>query len=475
MPPSLSDLMNALPEVDDTADEALTPIPAVLRPVPVGRWRRLRLLATLQARIGAAYLFYWLRSWFVHAEQRERLLAETHWRTAARLLDSMGYLRGAVMKVGQTLANFPDIVPRAFVETLEQLHYEAPPLHWSLVQEMVHNELGEDPKNLFASLDKRAVAAASLGQVHVGRLPTGEEVAVKIQYPGIARTIREDFRNFFLYLLPGRLNKDWQSTRSQFDDLRARLERETDYTVEAATQEKVRALFHEDDGIVVPRVYPRYTTSRVLTMDYLDGVHLDQFLARSPSQEERNEFARKMIRAWLRMLYAGRLTYADMHPGNFLFLADGRLGVIDFGFMVSYTDDEWRVLHKIDRAMTTGLREDRVAACKDWSQLTDSPADADQLRSHEAFAGWCWLAHSQGQSFDFGDEADFRRGIDLFIEMIRKRYGRGRPSTPAIARMNFGMRSLLYRLKANIDPRPIGEEEVRAAGWDRSDYAPERT
>src|SRR6185503_4184033 len=143
-----------------------------------------------------------------NADENKRLLAETHWRTAVRVLDSMSYLRGAVMKVGQTLANFPDIVPREFVQTLEQLHFQAPPMHWSLLREMVHNELGDDPENLFASFDKRAFAAASLGQVHRARLKTGEEVAVKIQYPGIARTVREDFRNLVPFLLPARLSKD---------------------------------------------------------------------------------------------------------------------------------------------------------------------------------------------------------------------------------------------------------------------------
>jgi len=472
MPPSVSDLMRALPEADDAAEVGPATFPAaVMRPVPVGRWRRLRLLASLQARIGAAYLFYYIRGWFRDADQRERLLAETHWRIAAQLLDSMGYLRGAIMKMGQTLANFPDIVPLEFVDTLEQLHYDAPPMHWSLLREMVNNELGDDPQNIFGWFDKRAFAAASLGQVHRARLRSGEEVAVKIQYPGIGRTIREDFRNFFLFLLPGRLNKDWQNTKEQFDDLRTRLEHETDYTMEAAVQEKVRALFDEDDGIVVPRVYPSCTTSRILTMDYLDGVHVDQFMSRNPSQEERNEFALKIVRAWARILYAGRLSYADLHPGNFLFMADGRLGVIDFGFMVAYTEDEWRLLHKIDRAMTTGRRDDRVAAIKEWGYLTDSPADADRLRLHEAFGDWCWIAPTRGQPFDYGNEADFRRGIGLFLEMVRKRYNRARPCTPALARMNFGVRAMLYRLKAKIDPRPLAQEEVKAAGWDRSDYA----
>jgi predicted unusual protein kinase regulating ubiquinone biosynthesis (AarF/ABC1/UbiB family) len=208
----------------------------------------------------------------------------------------MSYLRGAVMKIGQTVANFPDIVPHSFVDTLEHLHSEAPPMHWSLLREMVHNELGDDPDKLFASFEQRAFAAASLGQVHRARLKSGEEVAVKIQYPGIGRTICEDFRNFFLLLLPGRLGKDWENTKDQFNDLRVRLERETDYEAEAATLTRVRPLFRDADGIVVPRVYPQHSTARVLTMDRLDGVHLDEYLARNPSQEDRNEFARKLIR-----------------------------------------------------------------------------------------------------------------------------------------------------------------------------------
>jgi predicted unusual protein kinase regulating ubiquinone biosynthesis (AarF/ABC1/UbiB family) len=474
MSPSVSDLMRALPDESESVESAALPEPlaaASLRPVPVGRWQRMRLLGTLQAKIGAAYLFHWIRGWFKKVEDRERSLAETHWRTALRLLDSMGYLRGAVMKIGQTLANFPDILPREFVETLQRLHFDAPPMHWSLLREMVHNELGDDPENIFASFEKRAFAAASLGQVHAARLKTGEEVAVKIQYPGIGRTIRVDFRNLFLFLLPGRLGRDWENTKDQFDDLRMRLERETDYEAEARTLEKIRPLFREDDGIVVPRVYPQHSTARVLTMERLPGVHLDEFLAGNPSQEARDEFGHKMIRAWYRMLYVGRLTYADPHPGNFLFMDDGRLGLIDFGFVVVHGDEEWTLIRHMDRAMTTGRHEDLVAAAKDWSSISDDPAESDRLRLSVEFQDWCWRCRYCGEPIDYGDEADFRRGIDLFTEMMRKRYNRSRPSTPSIARMNFGVRSLLYRLKAKIDVRPIAEEEIKATGWDRSDYA----
>src|SRR5436190_7651983 len=114
--PTVAQLIEALPEYEEpettTAPSIGNPLaPASMRPVPVGRIRRIGLLGTLQAKIAAAYLFYWVRGWFANADRRERMLAETHWRTAARVLDAMGYLRGATMKVGQMLGNFPDIVP----------------------------------------------------------------------------------------------------------------------------------------------------------------------------------------------------------------------------------------------------------------------------------------------------------------------------------------------------------------------------
>ena len=105
------------------------------------------------------------------------------------------------------------------------------------------------------------------------------------------------------------------------------------------------------------------------------------------------------------------------------------------------------------------------------TRLTTTSAASSSCVSDE-FADWCWRARYWGGEFDFGDEADFRRGVDLFVEMVRKRYNRSRPCTPSIARQQFGARSILYRLKAKIDVAPIAEEEVRAAGWDRSDYAP---
>src|SRR5215471_276565 len=123
MPTDISALIAALPAEAEEAPSRPADSPLVRlsqQPVPVGRFRRLSALGTLQAKIAAAYLFHWLRGWFRNADENKRSLAEAHWRNALRMLDAMGYLRGAVMKVGQTLANFPDIAPQAFVETLEK-------------------------------------------------------------------------------------------------------------------------------------------------------------------------------------------------------------------------------------------------------------------------------------------------------------------------------------------------------------------
>jgi len=310
--------------------------------------------------------------------------------------------------------------------------------------------------------------------VHRATLKTGEDVVVKIQYPGIARTIRDDFRNLMLLLLPARLTRDWEVTKDQFDDLRLRLEQETDYLREAAMLQKVRSLFHEDDNIVVPRGYPQLSTSRVLTMERLPGIHLDDFLATNPSQALRNEFGKKILIAWYRMMFAGRLVYPDIHPGNFLFMDDGRLGVIDFGCMLEVDDTMWHLFRLVDRPLTTGNRQERIAAIKEWCWITDDAAEQDRIRLMDAYSEWCWRPRACGGLFDFGDEADFRRGVDLFLEATRKRYSRSRPCTPSIARQNFGWRSMLYRLKANFDVTEIAEREVKATGWGRSDYAPAR-
>ncbi len=480
MSTSLAELLNALPaeaETEDFDDVAATLPPSPLadvvttRSVPTGQLRRMTVLGTLQAKIAAAYTFRWIRSWFQNAAAQEKDSAETHFRVAVKVLDSMGYLRGAVMKVGQMLANFPDIIPDELVTTLEKLHFQAPPMHFSLLREMVIEELGDEPANLFAEFDETAFAAASLGQVHRARLKTGEEVAVKIQYPGIARTIRADFRNLTPALLPHRLSRDWENLKAQVDYLRRSFEQEADYEREASILTRVHKLFHEEDGIVVPRVFEELSTQRVLTMEYVPGVHLVDYLASNPSQEDRNEFARKMQRSWCRQMYSGRLINFDPHPGNYLFMPDGRLGLLDFGSIMEFNDSsQWAMLGRINRAITTGNEDDIRNAMIEWGGLSDDPRHADQLRLNCEFGRLCWEPYYTPGPYDFSNEAKLRRGVDIFVEMAKKRYVRQHTSNLQQFRWNCGTWMMMYRLGAVIDGTPIMEEEVGASGWDRTSF-----
>src|SRR5262249_6122829 len=152
------------------------------------------------------------------------------------------------------------------------------------------------------------------------------------------------------------LGRDWESTRAQLNELRLQLEQETDYEREAACLSRARSLFREADGIVVPRVYREFTTARVLTMGYVRGAHLKEYLAGNPPQQERNAFAAKIVTAGNRLLFAGRMLYADFHPGNLVFTQDGRLGLLDFGFVRQVSGAEWELYRKHDRPLTTGER-----------------------------------------------------------------------------------------------------------------------
>ena len=191
---------------------------------------------------------------------------------------------------------------------------------------------------------------------------------------------------------------------------------EADYELEAANLRQARALFDDGDGIVVPRVFPQFSTGKVLTMERLDGLHLREFMSTNPSQSDRNDVAVKLVRAWYRLMYAGRMLYIDFHPGNFLVLPDGRVGVLDFGFIVSIDGEEWDLYRRMDRPLTTGNRQERIAILKEWSDIRDD--ETDHLRLADEFAAWQWMSRHRGAEYDFSDEAEFRMGINLFTEMV---------------------------------------------------------
>jgi predicted unusual protein kinase regulating ubiquinone biosynthesis (AarF/ABC1/UbiB family) len=290
-------------------------------------------------------------------------------------------------------------------------------------------------------------------------------VAVKVQYPGIGTTIRSDFRNLMTVMLPLRWSRDWENLKLQLADLERVLDLETDYENEAQMLRRARGLFREDDRIIIPRVYEQFSTRRVLTMEFLDGVHLPEFLATNPAQELRDHFGAQIIRSWARVFYAGRLNYADMHPGNFLFQDNGRLGVIDFGCVRPFNDAEWEQMHLTHRAIHGSAADIRRAVRSSIDLTEEAPGDEEHVRLIEALARWGWQPLWQ-DVFDYGDGPLLREGLDIYREVARKRHTRAQPFCILIARMQFGHRGLLYRLRSRVSARAINREELPVTGWD---------
>jgi len=455
--PRIAELIDALPVESEESTAPGTALQQLLQQlshkrVPIGRFNRFWVLGTLQAKIAAAYLGWWIRSGYASAEKRERTLNETHFKAALRLLGGMSYLRGAIMKLGQIMATHPHAAPEQFADVLGRLHFEAPPMHFSLLREFVRTELGAEPEDVFDGFERQAFAAASLGQVHRARLKgSGQQVAIKIQYPNIGRTIRDDFRNLISLLAPMRLSGDWSHMKAQFEDIQHMLDLETDYEHEAENLRIARSAFTEDEGIVVPRVFPEFSTRRVLSMEYVEGVHLDQFLSTDPLQEVRDEFGRKICQAVLRLDHSKSLIYADPQPGNFLFAPDGRLGFIDFGCCNPHSVKDIDLLVEGERAYFES-RGGLHACLVRMSDLSPKQAaDEERMKVLTQMCDWAWEPVVHEGPFDFSDPEYFRRGMEMYVEIIRRRYTRARPANTWLFKAIFGLRAMLHRLKACVD------------------------
>lgn len=466
MTANLRDLLASLPEEEketasllDSAEaqEQLRAIFADLahRPVPVHSLRRLWTIGELSTQVVLAYTGLWIRGLFADAKKKERQAIETNLRVALKMVHRLGYLRGAATKLGQAFGSLPELLPEQVVSTLDMLHAQAPPMHFSLIREVVRSDLGKDPIDLFATFNKEPFAAASIGQVHRATLKSGEDVAVKIQYPGIGRAMQADLRNLMALIFPVRLGQSAAAIRGWVESIRTMLAEETDYVHEAQNMREALALFKPEDGIVVPKVFDQYSASRVLTMEYLPGKSLDGFLATHPSQQLRDEFGRKINLAWERMYYA-HASYSDPHSGNYVFMNDGRLGLLDFGCIQHFTPEEIAVFERgeayLDGRMT--LEQSLLEGGYSESDLADEKYMAP-LRRHMA---WLTAPAFHDGPFDFGDPEYFQQGIDSLKEMTPKPY----PAPPMYFyefRSLFGLKVLGWRLKCRVDMRQLREQE----------------
>lgn len=258
---------------------------------------------------------------------------------AEKLKDSLTELGPTFVKFGQLLSTRPDILPAEFIEQLETLQDKVAPYPFELVQAQILQELG-DPQTVFAEIDPRPLAAASIGQVHRARLHSGEEVIIKVQRPNIEEQVYSDLE--ILQDIADLIEKHSpDAARVGLSDIVAdysKMFRESlDYSREAKNTERMYNNFLDDPQVVIPRLYWEYTTNRVLTEEYIEGIKLSDLATIEARGWDRGQLSMIGTRAFLTQVMVHGFFQADPHPGNMLILDQDRIAFIDFGETGSLT------------------------------------------------------------------------------------------------------------------------------------------
>jgi predicted unusual protein kinase regulating ubiquinone biosynthesis (AarF/ABC1/UbiB family) len=310
---------------------------------------------------------------------------------ADQIVKQLGQMKGAAMKIGQVLSTIDfDLVPEdereAFKEKLSALRDSAPSVPFPQVEKLLRKDLGGPLESVFAEFDREPVAAASIGQVHRARTLDGRDVAVKVQYPGVAEAVETDLRNMnMLFPLVKRLAPGLD-VKALGGELRERIGEELDYEIEAQHQRRVARVFRGHPHVVVPAVDTRLSTRRVLISEFVEGAAFTEIKTRDEATRDR--FAEVVYRFFWGLLSKEGLVAGDPHPGNYLLCPDGRVCFLDYGLMrqiePQYLEDERRLARAV-------IAEDAHEVHEVMSTLGYLPDpgsfDADRLYDQIATAG----------------------------------------------------------------------------------------
>ena len=419
------------------------------------RFSRTGKFVTTGAKVGRNYLKHFSKKLVSGEDSRDEL----NERNADDIYNALSNLKGSALKVAQMLSLDQGILPQQFSEKFSQAQYSAPPLSFPLVVKTFQQYFDQSPRELFDSFSQKSIAAASIGQVHQAE-KDGQKLAVKIQYPGVANSIDSDLR-----IVQPMVKAMFDISQSELDhylaEVKERLLEETEYELELERGQKIAEAVSSIEGLKCPQYYPEYIAPRVLTMEWIDGLHLKEFMATEPSQEERNRVGQVIWDFYDLQIHALQEVHADPHPGNFLFMQDGTVGVIDFGCVKTFSQSFYERYFTL---MKPALSDDRA----EFNQLLRElnfilPSDNEEEVEHfqDVYSDVLELLGRPffSETFDFADDSYFEEvyGLsDVYQNdpLLRNaKAARGPRDAIYLNRTYFGLYSILHLLGAEVETR----------------------
>lgn len=416
---------------------------------PSSKFERGKIFAKTGLRVGSNYAKHYVNSSFGKDSDKNEL----HKKTATEVFGEFTKLRGTALKIAQSMSMDQGFLPDEFADVMTQAQYKVPPINKAVVRSIIKQELGKYPEMLFKSFQPEAMAAASIGQVHKATLQDGTAVAVKIQYPGVRDTISSDLglaRTLFRKLV-----KSGSDIDSYFDEVKETLLLETDYLHEGKQIEQ----FHErfsGDSVTTPRWVESHSSERVLTMTFVEGVHLGGYLEKNPSQEERNHYGQLLWNFFHDQIEDNREIHADTHPGNFLFTPDHKLGVVDFGCVKKFPDD---FFHNYLKLLPVHLKQDESEIIDLYKKLDvlqkDPSMDENEKRYFEFCRdyGYIFSKPYENEQFDFGDPGYIAKIKGFTKNAPLSNQPRGNKNFIYSTRVHLGLYHLLMKLEAKISTK----------------------
>lgn len=428
--------------------------------IPASKVSRAMRFAKAGVKVGGNYVKHYAK----RATGSKLDKDDLHAANASDLYEALGEMKGSVLKLAQMMSMDQGVLPTAYAKQFQMAQYSAPPLSGPLVRNTFRKYLGKTPEELFDRFEDKAVAAASIGQVHrawIGDHP----YAVKIQYPGVADSITSDIQMAKPFALR-MLSVKEHEVKDYIEEVTSKLLEETDYTLELKQSIELTEQSAVLDHVRFAKYYPAYSSSRILVMDWIEGLPFDKFLATNPDQETRNRVGQALWDFYNFQIHALRKVHADPHPGNFLIDDSGQLWVIDFGCVKTLPDDFYNSYFGMlndfeannEAGIATHLENLRILL------PTDDPSTRAFLQATFIEMAGIMAQPMFNETFDFGNPAYFAtlyaRGEELGKDPILRKIGAGRGPKDAlyINRTYFGLYSMLHQLNATVNTRALMEK-----------------